>query len=683
MEETGVQLMKDRMLFTIILSLVVILPALESTKTVCAVVGVINVPGDYATIQAAINHASSGYTIVVHDGTYVENVVVNKSVSLFGENRERTFIDGNQSNSVVNVTANDVALEGFTIKNSGMNAPDSGIYVEGSSRVIIRNNTFTDNSNAVSLRFCTDNAVLNNTMFSNDGYGVYLSSSANNAVSDNTISSNDLGVFLFSCSANTLDANVFFDNHYGIFLFQSVGDVISGNSIYSNDFGIYLLASTNNTIFHNNIDDIIQASSDSVNYWNSTGEGNHWRDYLGQDFNQDGIGDQPYMIDERNQDSCPLIGRFSDFRVTSDGKTHHVSTISNSLISDFEFKLGLETGNKIVRFNATGAENSPSFCRIGIPTELLSYPYILLVGDEEIAPTVLSSSNETYVRLYIMNIRKNQTIIIISSKALSLYNGLLENFTRLQMNLQNLSAIYESILISYTVVLGNYTQLQEDFASMNTTYYALQSSFAEMITTYDELASNFSSLRTELNDINTMYSSLLGNCSTLSNEYNQLQESFNVLNASYQNLWGLNVTHYELASNYSKLQTQLSSLNATYNLLLSNYTLVTVDYGKLQQRFDTLNASYQDLFGLNATYQDLLNSLQILSTSYGQLQDSYQAMNASYQTHLQHYSENVTNIQNLIYIFAAMTAILIVTTIYLSKRAHTNMTRKRNDATDD
>jgi len=660
MEEIGVQLMKDRMLFTIILSLVVILPALESTKTVCAVVGVINVPGDYATIQAAINHASSGYTIVVHDGTYVENVVVNKSVSLFGEDRDRTFIDGNQSNSVVNVTANDVAVEGFTIKNSGTNAPDSGIYVEGSSRVIIRNNTFTDNSNAVSLRFCTDNAVLNNTMFSNDGYGAYLSSSANNVVSDNMISSNDLGVFLFSCSANTLDANVFFDNRYGIFLFQSVGDIISGNSIYSNDFGIYLLASTNNTIYHNNIDDIIQASSDSVNYWNYTGEGNHWRDYLDQDFNQDGIGDQPYVIDERNQDYWPLIGRFSDFRVTSDGKTHHVSTISNSLISDFEFKLGLETGNKIVRFNATGTENPPSFCRIGIPTELLSYPYILLVGDEEIAPTVLSSSNEIYVHLYIMNIRKNQTIIIISSKALSLYSGLLENFTRLQTNLQNLSAIYESLLNSYTVVLGNYTQLQEDFASMNMTYYALQSSFAEM---------------------STMYDSLLGNYSTLSNEYNQLQESFNVLNASYQNLWGLNATHYELAGNYSKLQTQLSSLNATYSLLLSNYTLVTVDYGKLQQRFDTLNASYQDLFGLNATYQDLLNSLQILSTSYGQLQDKYQAMNASYQTHLQHYSENVNNIQNLIYIFAAMTAILIVTTVYLSKRAHANMMKTRNGAT--
>jgi len=671
-----IQLMKDRMFFTIILSLVVILPALEPTKTVNAVAGEISVPGDYATIQAAINHASSGYRIIVHNGTYVENVVVNKSVSLFGEDRDRTFIDGNQSNSVVNITANDVAVEGFTIKNSGTNVPDSGIYVEGSSRVIIRNNTFTDNSNAVSLRFCTDNAVLNNTMFSNDGYGVYLSSSANNVVSDNMISSNDLGVFLFSCSANTIEANVFFDNHYGIFLFQSVGDVISGNSIYSNDFGIYLLASTNNTIYHNNIDDIIQASSDSVNYWNYTGEGNHWRDYLDQDFNQDGIGDQPYVIDERNQDYWPLIGRFSDFRVTSDGKTHHVSTISNSLISDFEFRLGLETGNKIVRFNATGAENPPSFCRIGIPTELLSYPYILLVGDEEIAPTVLSSSNETYVHLYITNIRKNQTIIIISSKALSLYNGLLENFTRLLTNLQNLSTIYESLLSSYATVLGNCTQLQEDFASMNLTYYALQSSFAEMSTMYDELASNFSSLQTELDDLNTMYDSLLGN-------YSQLQESFNVLNASYQNLWGLNATHYELAGNYSKFQTQLSSLNATYNLLLSNYTLATDDYGKLQQRFDKLNASYQDLFGLNATYQDLMNSLQILSTSYGQLQDKYQAMNASYQTHLQHYSENVNNIQNLIYIFAAMTAILIVTTVYLSKRAHTNMMRTRKGAADD
>lgn len=43
-----------------------------------------NVPADYATIQAAINAADAGDTIVVAAGTYNEDLLVNKSVSIHG-----------------------------------------------------------------------------------------------------------------------------------------------------------------------------------------------------------------------------------------------------------------------------------------------------------------------------------------------------------------------------------------------------------------------------------------------------------------------------------------------------------------------------------------------------------------------------------------------------------------------
>jgi pectin methylesterase-like acyl-CoA thioesterase len=43
-----------------------------------------NVPGDYSTIQAAINAANPGDTINVSAGTYTENVDVNESVNLVG-----------------------------------------------------------------------------------------------------------------------------------------------------------------------------------------------------------------------------------------------------------------------------------------------------------------------------------------------------------------------------------------------------------------------------------------------------------------------------------------------------------------------------------------------------------------------------------------------------------------------
>jgi len=53
------------------------------------------VPDIYPTIQAAINAASAGDTIYVRNGTYYENVVVNKTISLIGENKNTTVVDRN------------------------------------------------------------------------------------------------------------------------------------------------------------------------------------------------------------------------------------------------------------------------------------------------------------------------------------------------------------------------------------------------------------------------------------------------------------------------------------------------------------------------------------------------------------------------------------------------------------
>ena len=43
---------------------------------------IIIVPDQFATIQEAINNASAGDTIFVRKGTYHENIIVNKSLTL-------------------------------------------------------------------------------------------------------------------------------------------------------------------------------------------------------------------------------------------------------------------------------------------------------------------------------------------------------------------------------------------------------------------------------------------------------------------------------------------------------------------------------------------------------------------------------------------------------------------------
>lgn len=53
----------------------------------------ITVPTDYSSIQDAINNAVDGDTVYIKKGYYVENPIVNKTISLIGEDRDATVID--------------------------------------------------------------------------------------------------------------------------------------------------------------------------------------------------------------------------------------------------------------------------------------------------------------------------------------------------------------------------------------------------------------------------------------------------------------------------------------------------------------------------------------------------------------------------------------------------------------
>ena len=72
---------------------------------------------DYTTIQDAINIANESDTIYVYGGTYNENVVVNKPLTLSGEGSGSTTING-ESDHTLKVTSDNVTISGFKIKNT-------------------------------------------------------------------------------------------------------------------------------------------------------------------------------------------------------------------------------------------------------------------------------------------------------------------------------------------------------------------------------------------------------------------------------------------------------------------------------------------------------------------------------------------------------------------------------------
>jgi parallel beta-helix repeat protein len=520
---------------------------------------------DFRTIQEAVNAASAGDTILVRRGAYNGSVIVNKSISILGEDSASTIVDSGRNGSVFRVTGGGVRISNFTVQNSGSTDYESGIRLEPSVGNVISHNIILNTTVGISLFSSSNNTIVHNSISSSGLHAIYVDSSANNMISNNMISGRSYGISLYSSSNSSVSYNVLSQGIYvGINLYSSKENVVVANTVLMNSIPGLAFYSSNNTFYHNNFINGTNPffTQSSVNVWHNGVEGNFWSSYEGKDLNGDGIGDTPYSIDEDNSDACPLMGTFSSVDAQSRGIAYQVGVISNSTITDFQFRFGAETGNKIVSFNTIGESGQTCFCRMIIPNELMGRPYIMLVDGDETIPELLNAPNETYSYLYLAYPLNNQTITLISSTAQHLYYELLEDYQKMQADLDALSTLYSSLL-------NDYLELRADFSSLNVSYAGLL-----------------------------------------------------------------------------VLQTDLRILNDTYNLLLSNCTW-------LGTNFQNLSATYLTLLG-----------------NYSTLRASFDEMATSYKKHLASYSDQSQNLQNLIYVLAAMTAIFIATTVYLSKQAH-------------
>jgi parallel beta-helix repeat protein len=371
---------------------------------------------DSFSIQKAINKAEEGSIVYVSSGVYPERIIINKTIRLIGEDPTTTIIDGDNRGTVVVITADNVTISGFTIRNSGWGWFKNGIYVNFADNCEIRNNFLIKNCHNIRLNNSKNSRVIKNVV-RGDGYGIRFVNTFNCTAAYNNVSDCIAGVHLENATNCTVQRNRFSENDQGIRLYSPcVNNLIIENTVFNNTYnGMIELMPKNTTLyknifFHNNFvnnkSPFIYKAAGCI--WDNGYEGNYWTAYKGEDFDRDGIGDTPHFVG-KDQDNYPLMGLFNSFE-TSVGPV--IEIISNSTVGNLRY-FSENTTIKIQISNSS-ANQIFGFCRIRIPHLLVSGPYEVIIGDKmPIYYNYTLFSDENYTWIYFSYRQRICEVIIV------------------------------------------------------------------------------------------------------------------------------------------------------------------------------------------------------------------------------------------------------------------------------
>jgi parallel beta-helix repeat protein len=244
--------------------------------------GPINVPGDYSTIQEAVDAAADGAVINV-TGNYTEDVDISgrNNITINGGG-QATITSALYFAFWIQVNSSGVTIKGFnvigailirdsqgiSITDNDISGPNDGIDLIRSSNCALSNNAVHDKTagpsgtgDGIVLYYAGNNTIVNNQSYSNHeefatGINVYTGSE-NNDIKNNVTRDNDTGIQVIESNHNSIKNCTISSNSFnGMWLLRSSENEVKNCEISQNAFGFALTQSSNNQIknvnSHNN-----------------------------------------------------------------------------------------------------------------------------------------------------------------------------------------------------------------------------------------------------------------------------------------------------------------------------------------------------------------------------------------------------------------------------------------------